>query len=131
MNASHKIRLFTNVQNVNFPKYFCRRSSSSTLAKNFYNEDQLELQKTTKKLIEKEINPYVDVWEEEKLFPAKTVFKKFGQLGLLGINKVCVGVIHWTMGNEVTYHTCTAIYVFHCHFHHYVHIQPYFILYVY
>lgn len=87
MNASHKIRLFTNVQNVNFPKYFCRRSSSSTLAKNFYNEDQLELQKTTKKLIEKEINPYVDVWEEEKLFPAKTVFKKFGQLGLLGINK--------------------------------------------
>jgi len=42
---------------------------------------------TTAKLIQNEINPYADQWEQEGIFPAKQVFKKFGELGLLGINK--------------------------------------------
>ena len=88
MIGNQKIRMITKYQRVSFLKnLFCRHSSSSILAKNFYNEDQLELQKTARRLIEKEINPYADEWEKNKSFPAKEVFKKFGQLGLLGINK--------------------------------------------
>jgi len=88
MIGNHKIRMITKFQRVSSLKnIFCRHSSSSILAKNFYNEDQLELQKTAIRLIEKEINPYADEWEKNKSFPAKEVFKKFGQLGLLGINK--------------------------------------------
>ena len=60
---------------------------SSSLCESFYNEEQRELQRTTKKLIETEINPYVEQWEREQIFPAREVFKAFGQAGLLGINK--------------------------------------------
>merc|ERR1711909_199118 len=60
---------------------------ASTLADSFYNEEQKELQNTVKKLIDAEINPHADKWEKEKMFPAHEVFKKFGDQGLLGINK--------------------------------------------
>ena len=36
--------------------------------------------------IEREINPNVDAWEEEGIFPAKALFKKMGDAGFLGIN---------------------------------------------
>ncbi len=52
-----------------------------------YTSDHLELQRSARKLIEAEINPHVDQWEEEGMFPAHEVFRKFGQLGLLGISK--------------------------------------------
>ena len=61
--------------------------SLSSLAEAFYNEEQKELINSTKKLIESEINPHADQWEKDQLFPAKEVFKTFGQAGLLGINK--------------------------------------------
>ncbi|UYV82381.1 hypothetical protein LAZ67_21001887 [Cordylochernes scorpioides] len=38
-------------------------------------------------IVEKDINPYVDQWEEEHIYPAKKVFKKFGEAGLLGITR--------------------------------------------
>jgi len=60
---------------------------ASTLADSFYNEEQKELQASVKKLIDSEINPHADKWEKEKMFPAHEVFKKFGDQGLLGINK--------------------------------------------
>ena len=72
-------------------KRHCLSASStrygSTLAESFYNEEQKELQRTVKKVVETEINPHVDKWENEKAFPAHEVFKKFGNAGLLGINK--------------------------------------------
>ncbi len=37
--------------------------------------------------IDKEINPHVDEWERDGIFPAHEVFKKMGDLGLLGISK--------------------------------------------
>jgi len=75
MIGNHKIRMITKFQRASSLKnIFCRHSSSSILAKNFYNEDQLELQKTAIRLIEKEINPYADEWEKNKSFPAKEVF---------------------------------------------------------
>ena len=57
------------------------------MADSFYNDEQKELMKTTKKLIETEINPHTEQWEKEQMFPAHEVFKKFGDAGLLGINK--------------------------------------------
>ncbi|XP_054713110.1 probable acyl-CoA dehydrogenase 6 [Uloborus diversus] len=39
------------------------------------------------KIIENEINPFVNEWEEKGMFPAHTVFKKLGDAGLLGITR--------------------------------------------
>ena len=61
--------------------------NASQLAENFYNEEQKELQNSAIKLIETEINTHVEQWEQERIFPAHDVFKKFGQAGFLGINK--------------------------------------------
>lgn len=46
-----------------------------------------QLKRTVKRFVTDEINPYVDEWEEAGVFPAHEVFKKMGDLGLLGVNK--------------------------------------------
>jgi len=46
-----------------------------------------EIQKTLKRFIDEEINPHVDAWEEAEIFPAHEVFRKLGDLGLLGLTK--------------------------------------------
>ncbi|XP_034150646.1 probable acyl-CoA dehydrogenase 6 isoform X2 [Esox lucius] len=38
-------------------------------------------------IIDQEINPYVDQWEAEGIFPAHKVFKILGNAGFLGVNK--------------------------------------------
>lgn len=38
-------------------------------------------------IINQEINPYVDKWEEEGQFPAHKIFKILGSAGFLGVNK--------------------------------------------
>jgi len=53
----------------------------------FYTHEHREIQRTAQKLIGKDVNPYVEQWEQEGLFPAHEVFKKFGEAGLLGITK--------------------------------------------
>ena len=45
------------------------------------------LAKTVRRFMEEEINPFVDAWEEAEMFPAHEVFKKAGDLGLLGVTK--------------------------------------------
>jgi citronellyl-CoA dehydrogenase len=52
-----------------------------------YTHEHLEIQKTLKRLIDEEINPHVDEWEAAEMFPAHEVFKKLGNLGLLGLTK--------------------------------------------
>lgn len=52
-----------------------------------YGEDHLALQRTIDRFVDEEINPNVDAWEEEGIFPAHALFKKMGALGLLGLNK--------------------------------------------
>jgi hypothetical protein len=47
--------------------------SHSVLTENFYNNEQKELMKNTKKFIDLEINPYAEQWEREKSFPAHEV----------------------------------------------------------
>ncbi|XP_041102698.1 probable acyl-CoA dehydrogenase 6 [Polyodon spathula] len=38
-------------------------------------------------IIDKEINPFVEKWEEAELFPAHRIFKILGNSGFLGVNK--------------------------------------------
>ncbi len=52
-----------------------------------YTHEHLEIQKTLQRFITEEINPHVDEWEAAEIFPAHEVFKRLGQLGLLGLTK--------------------------------------------
>ncbi|WDE07536.1 acyl-CoA dehydrogenase family protein [Thalassomonas viridans] len=49
--------------------------------------EHLALQRTVQQFVQQEINPYVNEWEEAGQFPTHKIFKKMGDLGLLGINK--------------------------------------------
>ena len=50
-------------------------------------EQHEELRRTIARVIENEINPYVEEWEREGVFPAHELFRKLGDLGLLGMAK--------------------------------------------
>jgi len=50
-------------------------------------EEHEAIRATIAQFVDKEINPYADQWEEEGIFPAHELFKKMGNLGLLGISK--------------------------------------------
>ncbi len=52
-----------------------------------YTHEHLEIQKSLKRFIDAESNPHVDEWEAAEIFPAQEVFKKMGNLGLLGLTK--------------------------------------------
>jgi citronellyl-CoA dehydrogenase len=42
---------------------------------------------TVRQFVADEINPHVEEWEREGIFPAHELFKKMGKLGLLGVTK--------------------------------------------
>ena len=50
-----------------------------------FTSEHNELRRTVRKFIDSEINPYADEWEEREQFPSHELFKKLGDLGLLGI----------------------------------------------
>ncbi|MEE2960538.1 MAG: acyl-CoA dehydrogenase family protein [Myxococcota bacterium] len=52
-----------------------------------FTPEHYALRKTVATFIDNEINPYVDEWEEAGIFPAHELFKKMGDLGLLGVSK--------------------------------------------
>jgi citronellyl-CoA dehydrogenase len=52
-----------------------------------FSEQHERLRETVRNFVEREINPHVDAWEEAERFPAHELFRKMGELGLLGITK--------------------------------------------
>jgi citronellyl-CoA dehydrogenase len=52
-----------------------------------FTDEHLQLRRTVREHVEKEINPHCEEWEKAGIFPAHEVFKKLGKLGLLGVNK--------------------------------------------
>ena len=52
-----------------------------------FNEEHIQMRNSLYKIIQKDINPYVEEWEREKQFPAHKIFKKLGDAGLLGVTK--------------------------------------------
>jgi citronellyl-CoA dehydrogenase len=52
-----------------------------------FTQEHEEIRRTMKKFIDAEINPHVDGWEAAEQFPAHEVFKKLGNMGMLGLTK--------------------------------------------
>ncbi|MBO6718607.1 MAG: acyl-CoA dehydrogenase family protein [Rhizobiaceae bacterium] len=50
-----------------------------------FTAEHEELRRTVAKFVATEINPYADEWEAAEEFPSHELFKKLGDLGLLGI----------------------------------------------
>ncbi|OED44415.1 acyl-CoA dehydrogenase [Endozoicomonas sp. (ex Bugula neritina AB1)] len=68
-------------------------------------QEHLELKRTIANFVEKEVNPYVEEWEKTGIFPAHDLFKKMGDLGLLGISKP---VENGGMGLDYSYEMIAA-----------------------
>jgi citronellyl-CoA dehydrogenase len=65
-----------------------------------FTEQHNAIRQTVAQFIDKEVNPYADEWERAGIFPAHEVFKKMGDLGLLGIHKA---EIYGGMGLDYSY----------------------------
>lgn len=51
-----------------------------------FSQEHQMFRKSLRQFIKTEINPYVEKWEEEEIFPAKELFKKMGEQGFLGMS---------------------------------------------
>ena len=51
----------------------------------YFNKDHELVRRAVRDFVNKEINPYVDEWEEEGIAPLHEIFKKMGDLDFLGI----------------------------------------------
>lgn len=52
-----------------------------------FTEEHNQLRKLVRDFVDREINPNVQEWEDNPPFPAHTLFKKMGDVGLLGVTK--------------------------------------------
>jgi len=78
MRSIIKLRAFKGL--FNLPK-----RSYSVMKESFYDEEHLAMQDSLKKIIDNDINPYVDEWEKAGEYPAQKIFKQLGNAGLLGV----------------------------------------------
>lgn len=51
----------------------------------YFSKEHEMIRKSIREFVDKEINPYVDEWEEAEIAPLHDLFKKMGELGFLGI----------------------------------------------
>ena len=70
-----------------------------------YTDQHRQIQDSLRKFIEAEINPHVDQWEADGIFPARELFRKMGRLGFLG---VCKPVEYGGMGLDYSYGIAVA-----------------------
>ena len=63
------------------------------------------LRKTALQFVEKDLNPHIPQWERDGKFPMHDVFKKMGDLGLLGI---CKPVENGGLGLDYSYNMVVA-----------------------
>jgi citronellyl-CoA dehydrogenase len=50
-----------------------------------FTEEHDQLRQVVRQVVEREVNPHVDAWEDAGMFPAHELFPKLGALGLLGL----------------------------------------------
>ena len=77
-----------------------------------FTPEHEELRRTVRNFVEKEINPFVEEWEEHPPFPAHELFKKMGDLGLLGVSKP---EKYGGMGLDYSYNLVVAEELGHAH----------------
>ena len=65
----------------------CVVRQQAAIKAEYFGQEQMSIKKTAKRIIDEDINPYVDQCEEKGIYPAHTVFKKLGSAGMLGMNK--------------------------------------------
>ena len=51
----------------------------------YFNKEHEMIRKAVREFVDKEVNPHVEEWEEQKIAPLHDLFKKMGDLGFLGI----------------------------------------------
>ena len=76
-----------------------------------FTEEHQQIRETTRKVLQNEVAPFVDEWERAGIFPAKEVYKKLGDLGLLGIHKP---VEYGGMGLDYSYNMAFVEELYHC-----------------
>ncbi|KAJ8307030.1 hypothetical protein KUTeg_015114, partial [Tegillarca granosa] len=64
-----------------------QKESSDNFKERIFTQEHVQLRQSLQKIIEKDINPHVEQWEKEGIFPAHEVFKKLGDAGFLGVTK--------------------------------------------
>ena len=52
----------------------------------YFTSEHEAFRRTVRRFVETEINPHVEEWEAARLWPAHTVLKKMGDMGLLGLS---------------------------------------------
>lgn len=52
-----------------------------------FTPEHEEIRRTVRRFVDEVINPNVDQWEADQIFPAREVLKQAAELGILGINK--------------------------------------------
>jgi len=51
----------------------------------YFTKEHEQVRRAVREFVDKEINPYVDQWEEAECAPLHEIFKKMGKLGFLGV----------------------------------------------
>ena len=52
----------------------------------YFTAEHEAFRRVVRRFVETEINPHVEAWEAARIWPARDVLKKMGNLGLLGLN---------------------------------------------
>jgi citronellyl-CoA dehydrogenase len=52
----------------------------------YFDEEHKMFRQMVRQFVEREIEPHVEEWEAQRLWPARTLLKKMGSLGLLGLS---------------------------------------------
>ena len=52
----------------------------------YFDQDHELFRQTVRRFVEREINPHVEEWEDQRGFPGHQLFKKLGAIGLLGVS---------------------------------------------
>ncbi|MEX2113728.1 MAG: acyl-CoA dehydrogenase family protein [Pirellulales bacterium] len=61
-------------------------SADGTIPGTGFTKAHQLFRESVRRFIDQQINPYVDEWEQARMFPAHELFKKAGDLGLLGLS---------------------------------------------
>jgi len=68
------------------PNTTTNTESTCGLGGEIYGPDHYAMQDSLRKIIENDINPYVEQWEKDCIYPGHEVMKKLGDAGILGIS---------------------------------------------